>query len=81
MLNRVNAPYFMLSDSGNFVGLSEIIRCMNYLSEYDVFPDRYAAPQNIMPLSRRLLGRSFNMLVKSTLSIDVTGAQYGYNLF
>jgi glycosyltransferase involved in cell wall biosynthesis len=82
VLDKVNTPYVMLADSDNSIGISELARCMSYLSEYDaVLPDRYDGGRSEMPLSRRFMGRTFNMLVKCFMGINTTDTQCGYKLF
>ena len=72
----------MFADSDNSVGISELVDCMSYLSQYDVvLPDRYDGGRNEMPVSRRFMGISFNMLVRSFTGINAADTQCGYKLF
>ena len=72
----------MFADSDNSVDISELVGCMSYLSQYDVvLPDRYDGGRNEMPISRRFMGRFFNMLVRSFTGINSADTQCGYKLF
>lgn len=82
VLDRVDTEYVMLADSDNSVCIPELTRCIGYLADYDaVLPNRYDGHHNAMPLSRRVMGVTFNLLVKASLGISADDTQCGYKLF
>ena len=82
VLDKVDTAYVMLADSDNSVCIPELMRCVDYLAEYDaVLPNRYNGHHNPIPLSRRVMGVTFNLLVKASLGISAADTQCGYKLF
>jgi glycosyltransferase involved in cell wall biosynthesis len=81
VLDRINSDYIILMDADNSTNFQSITDNLSFLQEYDgiIFARYYY--DNKIPLLRRFLSRSFNILVQASLGIRITDTQTGYKTF
>ncbi|MEM3592997.1 MAG: glycosyltransferase [Candidatus Micrarchaeia archaeon] len=73
--------FTMLMDADGSIKLSEIIKNLHYLSNYDaIIFNRYSDPENNIPILRRIASRGFNIIVRSFLGIKIRDTQCGYKI-
>ncbi|MGC8609512.1 MAG: glycosyltransferase, partial [Thermoplasmata archaeon] len=76
-----DSEYVLLMDADNSIKLSEIIRDLPLIDGYDVLLfNRYSKEADI-PFMRWFFSRSFNLLIRALLRIDLRDTQTGYKVF
>ena len=78
----VSSEYTILMDADNSVPLSAVLKEISLLRDNDVIIlSRYGNRDNIIPMSRRILSRGFNLLLRGLLNLNVADTQSGYKIF
>ena len=81
VVNNSTGEFTLIMDADGAVGLVDIVKNFQYLTNYDVILlNRYTNSKNRIPLYRRIPSRGFNILVRTVLGINVRDTQCGYKL-
>ncbi|MHB1663296.1 MAG: glycosyltransferase [Thermoplasmataceae archaeon] len=80
-LSLAEGEYVLFMDSDRSIQFEEIVKHLNSLQNNDcILFERYSNSSNDIPLSRRIVSRGFNFLVRVLLGITVKDTQTGYKL-
>ena len=76
---EIEADYVVLMDGDNSVSPRTIIEHLNSLKDTDcVIYSRFKLRGNHIPLVRKVISRSFNVLLRTFLAMDLDDTQSGY---
>ena len=80
-IDNANGSYFIFMDADNSVAFRDVLNVIPEIVDNDVvILERYSLERNHIPFHRKLASRGFNLLVRSTLGIDVRDTQSGYKI-
>ena len=80
-IDNANGSYFIFMDADNSVAFRDVLNVIPEIVDNDVvILERYSLAKNHIPFQRKLASRSFNLLVRSILGINIKDTQSGYKI-